>query len=273
MGTLFYHFGLIIFIHATLWYFIALVLKRNDVADIAWGLGFVWLVFYAGYFGGVSLFNKLVYGCIIIWGLRLSIHISLRTFKKKEEDFRYRNWRLSWGKNFYWRSYLQVFLLQGFFQFIIALPIAIAAYSGGYFPRRDGLAVGSLLSGFYHSAVLFGIWIWITGFLFQTIGDYQLTRFAKTKQPGQIMQTGLWRYSRHPNYFGEITMWWGIWLMVATLPFGFWAIISPLTITYLLVFVSGVPMLEEKYKGNPAFEAYKKRTPALFPWWPKKEQV
>ena len=118
-----------------------------------------------------------------------------------------------------------------------------------------------------------GSLVWITGFLFQTIGDFQLTRFAKTKQPGQIMQTGLWKYSRHPNYFGEIAMWWGIWLMVATLPYGMWAIISPLTITFLLAKVSGIPMLEAKYKGNPAFEAYKQSTPALIPWFPKKEKT
>jgi steroid 5-alpha reductase family enzyme len=121
--------------------------------------------------------------------------------------------------------------------------------------------------------VIAGTLIWITGFLFQAIGDYQLAGFAKTKQPGQIMQTGLWRYSRHPNYFGEILMWWAIWLMVVTLPYGVWAIISPLSITFLLAKVSGVPMLEAKYKGNAEFEAYKKRTPALFPWFPKKGQA
>lgn len=272
MATLLYHFALIIFIHATLWYLIALKLKRNDVADIAWGLGFVWLVLYAGYFSGITYFNKLVYGSIILWGLRLSIHIGFRSFRKKEEDFRYRNWRLAWGKTFYWRTYLQVFLLQGCFQFIIALPLAIAAYSGGYFPGRDGLAAGSLLPGFYNTFVFYGILVWFTGFVFQAVGDYQLSQFVKTKKPGEIIQTGLWKYSRHPNYFGEIAMWWGTWLMVASLPLGIWAILSPITITYLLAFVSGVPMLEAKYKGNPAFEAYKKRTPALFPWWPKKEQ-
>jgi steroid 5-alpha reductase family enzyme len=83
------------------------------------------------------------------------------------------------------------------------------------------------------------------------------------------MQSGLWKFTRHPNYFGEICMWWGIWLTVATRTFGIWAIISPLTITWLLVKVSGVPMLEKKYEGNPEFDAYKKRTSALIPWFPK----
>jgi steroid 5-alpha reductase family enzyme len=107
--------------------------------------------------------------------------------------------------------------------------------------------------------------LWLSGFMVQAIADYQLSSFKKHKQPGQILQTGLWQYSRHPNYLGEIIMWWGIWLILPA----WWTLISPILITYLIAFVSGVPMLEEKYKGNPAFEAYKKRTPALFPRWPK----
>lgn len=273
MGILLQHAGLIIFTHATIWYFIALVLKRNDVADIAWGLGFLWIVLYTAATFTVSPFSFLVYTCTGLWALRLSIHIGIRNYQKKEEDFRYRQWRKEWGTTFYWRTFLQVFILQGLFQLIIATPILIAAVSGLYFPEHLFMPKDpdATWTGRYNEiAIISGILIWIIGFIFQVIGDYQLTRFAKTKQPGQIMQTGLWKYSRHPNYFGEIAMWWGIWLMVATLPFGIWAIISPLTITFLLAFVSGVPMLEAKYKGNPAFETYKQRTPALFPWWPKK---
>jgi steroid 5-alpha reductase family enzyme len=200
----------------------------------------------------------------------------MRNFRKGQEDFRYRNWRLQWGKTFYWRTYLQVFLLQGFFQWIISLPIWIAATSGfdfmNFLLRPD--MPGNLIPGRYHEAtILFGAALWLLGFLFQAIGDYQLARFSKTKQPGQIMQSGLWKYSRHPNYFGEICMWWGIWLMVASFPNGAWAIISPVTITWLLAKVSGVPMLEKKYEGNPDFEAYKKRTPALFPWKPRKKEI
>jgi len=103
----------------------------------------------------------------------------------------------------------------------------------------------------------------------ESVADVQLHHF-KSQQTGGLCRDGLWRYSRHPNYFGEILMWWGIWLIVVSLPYGFWAIISPLTVTYLLAFVSGVPMLEAKYKGNPAFEAYQQRTHALIPWFPKK---
>jgi steroid 5-alpha reductase family enzyme len=109
------------------------------------------------------------------------------------------------------------------------------------------------------------------GFYFQAVGDFQLSVFAKQKkQPGTILQTGLWKYSRHPNYFGEIMMWWGIFIITLPVQNSFYFIISPLTITLLLVFVSGIPMLEKKYAGNPAFNAYKKRTSALLPWPPKK---
>jgi steroid 5-alpha reductase family enzyme len=168
---------------------------------------------------------------------------------------------------------LQVFLLQGFFQFVIGLPILVAANSG--FDFINSILMPEVPDGFsaglYHEIpILIGSLIWLLGFFFQAVGDYQLARFSKTKKPGQIMQIGLWKYSRHPNYFGEICMWWGIWLTVATLPLGIYAIISPLTITFLLAKVSGVPMLEKKYEGNPDFEAYKKRTRALFPWFPKK---
>jgi|688.fasta_scaffold369724_1 steroid 5-alpha reductase family enzyme len=276
MGTLLLIAVQIIFIHATIWYFIALGLKRNDVADIAWGLGFLWIVLYATAAFPVSPFNFLVYTCTGLWALRLSIHIGIRSYKKKEEDFRYRQWRKEWGTTFYWRTYLQVFLLQGLFQFIIALPILVAANSGHNYlafllmPAQSDAIFSAPNT---ENTMIAGSLVWITGFLFQTIGDFQLTRFAKTKQPGQIMQTGLWKYSRHPNYFGEIAMWWGIWLMVATLPYGIWAIISPLTITYLLAFVSGVPMLEKKYAGNLQFENYKQNTNALIPWFPKKEKT
>ncbi|MCU0388088.1 MAG: DUF1295 domain-containing protein [Chitinophagaceae bacterium] len=276
MGTLLQNAAIIIFIHATLWYVIALKYKRNDVADIAWGLGFIWLVCYAALSAPLTPFNVILYVLVTLWALRLTIHIGMRNFRKGQEDFRYRNWRLQWGKTFYWRTYLQVFLLQGFFQWIISLPIWIAATSGfdfmNFLLRPD--MPGNLIPGRYHEAtILFGAALWLLGFLFQAIGDYQLARFSKTKQPGQIMQSGLWKYSRHPNYFGEICMWWGIWLMVASFPNGAWAIISPVTITWLLAKVSGVPMLEKKYEGNPDFEAYKKRTPALFPWKPRKKEI
>ena len=115
-----------------------------------------------------------------------------------------------------------------------------------------------------------GVAIWIIGYFFEVVGDKQLKDFlADPKNKGKLMTSGLWSYTRHPNYFGEATMWWGIFLIAITSLSGIWIIISPIVITYLLVFVSGVPMLEKKYKDRPDFILYSKHTPKFFPWFPK----
>jgi steroid 5-alpha reductase family enzyme len=240
--------AIILWLYATGWFLVSVILKRNDMADIAWGLGYCLLCVWLWITQPTGTLSLLLYGLVCVWGVRLSVHIYLRN-RGKSEDFRYQQWRTEWGKSFYWRSYLQVYLLQAFFLLIISLPIVWASL----FTTRWSL----------FSAV--GLSIWVVGFLFQSIGDFQLTQFSKTKQPGEIMQRGLWKYSRHPNYFGEILMWWGIYCIVLPVPNSGWTIISPVTITLLLVFVSGVPMLEKKYAGNVAYEAYKKRTWALVP--------
>lgn len=240
--------AIILWVYASGWFLVAIILKRNDLADIAWGVGYCLLcgwLFFTQPTGPVAL---LVYVLVCLWGVRLSVHIYQRN-RGKGEDFRYKQWRTEWGKSFYWRSYLQVYLLQAFFLLIISIPIVWASL----FTTRLSLFTGVGLS------------LWVVGFLFQSIGDYQLTQFIKTKQPGEIMQRGLWKYSRHPNYFGEILMWWGIYGIVLPVPDSWWTIVSPITISFLLVFVSGVPMLEKKYVGNVAYEAYKKRTWALVP--------
>jgi steroid 5-alpha reductase family enzyme len=246
----------IVWAHATLWFFISLWKKRNDVADIAWGLGYVVLCIYLFFSFPVSNIDLVVYGLVTAWGIRLALHIGLRT-QKKAEDFRYKQWREDWGESFLLRSYLQVYLLQAGFLLVIATPLFIVS--------QTEASAWSLLS-------YTGIALWSIGFFFQTVGDFQLFQFKKKPQnKGQIIQTGLWKYSRHPNYFGEICMWWGVFLIVLPLPYGWLGIVSPLTITFLLIFVSGIPMLEKKYEGNPEFEAYKEKTSVLFPWFPKKK--
>ncbi|MEY3238683.1 MAG: hypothetical protein RIR11_121 [Bacteroidota bacterium] len=246
--------ALLILGYVSVWFIIGLVRKRNDVADIGWGLGFVLLSLVALLTQPVSSTAILVYTLVIIWGVRLAIHIASRSVGKAE-DFRYRAWREAWGKWFVLRSYLQVYVLQGGFMWIISMPILIAAAQ-----YSDHL---------YWTAIP-GVLLWLIGFGFEAIGDYQLSVFVKNKQnKGDIMQSGLWRYTRHPNYFGEVVLWWGIFLIVLPLDYGWLGIISPLTITFLLLFVSGIPMLEAKYKDNPQFQAYKKRTSAFFPMWPK----
>jgi steroid 5-alpha reductase family enzyme len=115
-----------------------------------------------------------------------------------------------------------------------------------------------------------GIFIWLVGFLFEAIGDWQLLQFKKlSKNKGRIIQTGMWRYTRHPNYFGEATLWWGVFIIALSAGSGLLAVTSPLLINFLLLKVSGIPMLEVKYEGHPEFEDYKRRTNAFFPWFPK----
>lgn len=244
-----------ILLYASICFIIALILKRNDIADVAWGLGYVAIILICLQQFSFKPISLLISCLIALWAIRLSWYIGTRN-KGKQEDFRYAQWRKDWGKHFYWRTYLQVFVLQGFFLLIIAAPIFIS------FADSSKTSLNWVI---YLGAVL-----WLKGFLLQAIADYQMSKFRKHKQPGQIMNTGLWKYSRHPNYFGEILMWWGLWLIVLPLPFGWLGIISPMTITYLLAFVSGVPMLEKKYIGNSAYTAYQKTTNALIPWFPKR---
>lgn len=253
LATIF-QIGLFIFCYVSVWFLISLLLKRNDIADIAWGLGFVAIVIFLFITQTVTKQSGIVYILTIIWGMRLAIHIGVRT-KGKLEDFRYKKWRDEWGKYFVLRSYLQVYLLQGFFMWIISVPIIVVS-----------MANNQPISLF----MFVGLIIWLIGFAFESIGDYQLMQFIKHKQnKSNIMQKGLWKYTRHPNYFGEVLVWWGIFIMVLPLEYGLWAIISPITISFLLLYVSGIPMLEAKYKDNVAFQEYKKRTSAFFPRVPK----
>lgn len=161
-----------------------------------------------------------------------------------------------WGKWTLLIRYLQVFVLQGALMLVIGYPfIHASVYDTGGF--------GIL--------ALIGLFVWIAGFIFEAVGDHQLDEFLKKPEnKGKIMKYGLWKYSRHPNYFGEVTMWWGIFIILLEVPFGVWAIISPLLITFLILKVSGIPMLEKMFEGNPEFEEYKKTTSAFFPWFPRK---
>ncbi len=267
--------AILIAVFMTLFFIYALYRKRNDIADVVWGIGFIvvaWFNFYAfgfqtelfpGFYGAVRMQTFLVALVVTIWGLRLAIHIALRNVDKPE-DFRYKNWRDTWGKWFVVRSFFQIFVLQGFLMLLISLPIiAVSIF---------GLATISWIT-------IVGFLIWLNGFIFEAGGDYQLTKFIKDPlNKGKIMTKGLWSFTRHPNYFGEVTQWWGVYLMSLPILFStfevsmsVWVIslLGPLTITFLILKVSGIPMLEKKYDDNADFQEYKKKTNAFFPWFPK----
>ncbi len=248
--------GSIIGIFVSALFIISIIIKRNDIADIAWGTG-IFIVALASFITLETppILTWTLTALALLWGGRLSLRILLRNIKKTE-DPRYKKWRDAWGSWFYVRSYFQVYLLQGALMVVIGYPFVHAALYANEAP--------------FGAIQMIGIFIWCVGFFFEVVGDWQLDRFlADPQNRGKIMSSGLWRYSRHPNYFGEITMWWGIWLMVATLPFGILALVSPLMITFLITKVSGIPMLEERFSGNAEFESYKKRTSVLIPLPPR----
>lgn len=240
----------------TIMYFIALWRRDNSLADIAWGAGFVLVttVTYA-YMQDAIAWGRPLLGVLLVllWGLRLSLHIFWRNWNKKE-DWRYEQWRHSWGKNAWWRSYLQVFLLQGVLLLGVASPaLWVTASTPTAWKLLDILAVS----------------VWIFGFFWEAVGDYQLQIFKNNaKNKGKILTTGLWQYTRHPNYFGEVTQWWGVGLLALSTG-GFVSLIGPALITLLILFVSGVPMLEKKYANRTDFKKYAKKTSVFVPWFPK----
>lgn len=248
--------AIVIFFYMTGWFIFAAITKRNDVADIAWGLGFIAVTYYLY---ALSQNNSPQFSLILflttLWGIRLATHI-YRRFIKRSEDSRYVEMKKDWGKWYYFRTYLQVFILQGFFMLLISTSAIVASMN---------------FTGSLHWINVIGAIIWLIGFFFEFLGDLQLSQFiADPKNKGKLMTKGLWSLTRHPNYFGEVSQWWGIFLIVATLPLGYLAIISPLTISYLILMVSGIPMLEKKYEGRKDFEEYKKKTSAFFPMLPRR---
>lgn len=243
--------SLVVFCYMSFVFILALLLKDNSIVDIFWGLGFILITAF-------SLWNtddidpkKIVVSfLVLIWGLRLTVHIFLRN-RGRGEDFRYAAWRRNW-KFFVLRSFFQIFMLQGFFMVLIAWPVI-------HIDQGNSIDFGII--------DIAGLLIFLTGFYFEAMGDYQLLRFREDPlNAGQIITTGLWKYTRHPNYFGEAFLWWGIWLMALPVVDGIYTVLSPITITLLLRYVSGVPMLEKKYEGRADWEEYKRRTPVFVPF-------
>lgn len=237
---------------------ISLLLKDSSIVDIFWGTGFVitaWFYFFLTP-DGFAARKLLIVILTTIWGLRLSIHILLRNWGHGE-DYRYQQWRQEAGSNWWWRSFFKVFLLQGALMWIISAPL-LAAQSNPNPARLIWLD--------YLGAILWGI-----GFFFEAVGDWQLARFrANPDNKGKLLNTGLWRYTRHPNYFGDAAQWWGFYLIAAAAG-GYWTIFSPIIMTLLLRRVSGVTMLEKSLKeSKPGYKEYVETTNPFIPWFPRK---
>lgn len=244
----------VLFFYMSSWFVVSVIKKRNDVADVAWGLGFILMAWVSFFLNDFQFKSFLVNTLVTIWGVRLATHIYNRN-KNKDEDSRYQEWRKTW-KNFYLRSYLQVFMLQGLLLYLVSLPV---------------IFINNSVSSSFGFIETIGILIWIFGFYFESTADRQLKDFIKNPaNKGKLMDKGLWQYSRHPNYFGEVTQWWGLFVVALSIPSSLFTIIGPLTITFLILFVSGVPLLEKKYAGRPDFEEYKRKTSIFIPLPPKR---
>ncbi len=248
----FFEISLLVLTYVSVWYIISLVVKNNGIADIAWGLGFCLIAGYSWISTAPhSIGATLLLIMVFLWGIRLASYIFWRSIGKAE-DWRYKNWRDTW-KWFYIRSYFQVFILQGALMIVVSLPVINVLYSG-HPPEKLGWFE------------ILGASLWLIGFLWEAISDYQLYQFKRNpNNKGRIMTGGLWSYSRHPNYFGEILLWFGV--LLYSIPYGnlLLSSIGFLVILYLMTRVSGVPMLEKKYKDNPEYQLYIKSTWALIP--------
>ncbi|MEI7890827.1 MAG: DUF1295 domain-containing protein [bacterium] len=233
-----------------LWFVYAAVKKRNDVADVAWGLGFV-LVASIGALMNPNSKNISILFLVAIWGFRLAYHIANRFFGSAIEDKRYQKMRESWSGSMAFNSWYRIFMVQ------VGLLLLVGA---------SILAVNNSESNSFNLINIIGIVVWIFGISFEAIGDRQLKVFlSKDENKGRIMTAGLWKFTRHPNYFGEATLWWGIWLVTFGSQYFWLGLIGPITITILLRFVSGVPLAEKGYADNDEFIEYAKTTPAMVP--------
>ncbi len=243
-----------VFFFMSLWYGISQYFKRLDIVDSAWGLGFIYVavlgILLQPY---LELIHYLTLGFVATWGLRLTIHITSRNIGKPE-DGRYVALREKWGSRAAVKSFFNIFMLQGLLIVLISAPV---------------IAIMSTSPARINALAIVGFVVWGFGIIFESVGDYQLRKFIKTKKKGEVIQSGLWKYSRHPNYFGEITAWWGAGIVAASLG-AWWSLLGSALITFFIVKISGVPLLEKKYATNKQFQAYKKRTSILIPLPPKK---
>jgi steroid 5-alpha reductase family enzyme len=242
----------------TLVWVLSVFIKNASIVDIFWGLGFVLVNgFYFFTTPGFSTLKIITIVLVTLWGLRLSTHIFLRNLGKPE-DYRYQQFRKNYGeKRYWWFSYFQVFLLQGFLVWLISAPLLAISYFAG----ENQFGIPDIL----------GILIWLVGFTFEAGGDWQLNRFkANPANKGKLLTTGFWKYTRHPNYFGDAVVWWGF-AILSVASGCYLPVLSSVLMTWLIVKVSGVSMLERTMKNTkPGFEDYVKRTSPFIPWFHKR---
>ena len=237
---------------ALLW-LLSLRLKDVSIIDIFWGPGIAAMVDIAAWMAP-QINNRAFLALILVnaWALRLALHIGLR---HRGEDRRYAAMRQKFGPHWWWWSFFQIFLLQVILIWLLPAPLQAAILSGILLGPLDLIGAGLAL----------------TGLLFEAVADAQLARFQKNPvHKGRVLDSGLWRLSRHPNYFGETLLWWGFFLIGFSASGNWWLLLSPLVMTLLLLKISGISLMEDGVEDRrPAYAAYKRRVSAFVPWFPR----
>ena len=258
MMTLFVQASLIIFVLVTLLWIWSVIIKNVSIVDIFWGLGFVVVnAFYVFISGELNARKILILALVSLWGLRLAIYLAWRNIGKGE-DFRYQEFRRNYGpKRYWWFSYFQTFLLQGALIIIVSLPL-LGIHS-------------STSSGDLKVLDYIGITIWLIGFAFEAGGDFQLSRFKRdVANKGKVLNKGFWKYTRHPNYFGDAAVWWA-YAIFSIAAGSYWQIIGSIIMTFLIIKISGVALLEKTLNDTkPQYREYIQKTSSFFPRFPKK---
>ena len=249
---------MIIMIMMTLLWLVSIRLKNVSIVDLFWGFGFVLagLVYFLNT-DGFHVRKILVMIMVAVWGLRLSIYLVWRNWGKGE-DYRYRKFRKDFGENrYWWISYFQVFMLQGVLMWLISAALLGAQFYG----REKNL-------GWLDAA---GMLLWLIGITFEAGGDFQLARFRSNQaNQGKVLNTGFWRYTRHPNYFGDVSVWWGF-AFFSMAAGSYWPVLGSILMTALIIKVSGVALLEKNLKNTkPEYQEYIRKTSSFFPWLPRK---
>lgn len=255
-------------------FIVGTIKKNNGIMDIFYGPGY-FIVTFTSFITNLiltettSLQKIVVTILVLIWAIRLASYVYIRNYGKPE-DYRYVAMRERWKTNIVLKSLLRIYLFQGLVIFIVDIPSWFVIISEPPSVLEGAIATGGQY--FYIITLLSGTFIWVVGFLFETIGDWSLYHFLQNPEnKGRVMDKGVWKYTQHPNYFGEVTQWWGLYVIAIGVPFGFITFFGPAYITFMIIKVSGVRLLDKRFEGNNEYAAYKRRTPKFFPWLPKKE--
>lgn len=241
----------------TIAFVLSKLLNRLDIVDMTWPLSIMLAAFASFGLNAHSLglgwnIQTLVCLLVTIWALRLALHIGDRLLKTAQ-DKRYTALQKKWHRAPSLQAFIRIFVVQA----LLATSISIVL-----------LCINLAKPEIFGPIAFAGLVVWCTGFVFEAVGDWQLANHRRL-HPKTLMTTGLWRYTRHPNYFGESVQWWGIFIIALSVPFGWLGVISPLIITYLLLYISGVPLTEIAFEGRTGWKTYKRRTSAFVPRIPK----